>query len=455
MRGHYPSANVMKIRLRKNTFIRHVDDETILICPRSGGCTVLRDARSFIDALSNQWRSVDDAIVTVASEYGVGVDEVRDDALSVFKELVAQDFAELDEVDRNTRDCSMKGALFVRGTDDDSMPLSDFYRRHGNRPMELHLDLTDACTERCVHCYIPSGCRHYLPVAEAEKVIREFRDMQGLSVHLTGGEAMMHPEFRRICRLCNELNLNFLVFSNMTLCDDGMISFLKEVDPQFVNVSLYAMNPDIHDGITRLPGSWQKTMDAILRCEAVGVHVRIATPLLKANRHEFSALQLFADEHHMHLIPNFDVVPRCDHDCSNLEHVCSADELRETLRQHRTLFDEGYGSEIRSPDRKVCSIGTSRLYVNAKGEYYPCDSMNGYVLGTVRDHVLRDVWRCEKLNALRRLCDRDFTTCQSCEHRAFCKVCPAFNHNATGSLFGISPMKCAVTKVVHEVYGGR
>ena len=103
----------------------------------------------------------------------------------------------------------------------------------------------------------------------------------------------------------------------------------------------------------------------------------------------------------------------------------------------------------------MCDIGEARLYLNAKGEYYPCDSMHGYVLGTVRENTLKEVWHGEKLNYLRSLKNKDFGKCASCEDRPWCKVCPAFNFNATGDLFKTIPAKCAVSGVIHEVYGGK
>ena len=320
-------------------------------------------------------------------------------------------------------------------------------------PKELHIDLTDACTERCVHCYVPKGQKDYLPVEFVEKALVEFRAMNGLTVHLTGGEAMMHPDFERICRKCVELNLNFIILSNMTLCDEKRIAFLKEVQPQFINVSLYSMKPEEHDAITQLPGSWRKTLDAILKCCEAGVACRIATPLLKENQNALPELRKFADEHRMHLVPSADIIAQADHGCMNLEHICSTAELRQVLVRDHGLFHKFYTGEMPSCDEKVCEIGSGRIHLNAKGNYYACDSMHEYVLGNVRENTVEEIWKGEKLNYLRGLKNRDFGECASCENRPWCKVCPAANFNATGDLFKHHPNTCALAGVVREVYG--
>lgn len=455
------------ILLSKETFVRHAGGQSLLWRPRTGACAILEDAEPFLRHIDFATRPEAEIVADIAAEFGMKPEEIAGDFREFIAPLVADglvttvctEHAEdplrggaenLDAPQASQQNFDGKG----NEHDDSWTPLGDFFC--DNRiPMQLHLDLTAACTERCVHCYFPDYPNKHIPFALAEKALREFREMQGLTVHMTGGECMLHPDFERVCTLCRDLNLNFVVLSNLTVCDEKRISFLAEVQPQFVNVSLYSMDEREHDAITRLPGSWRRTMDAILACEKVGVPVRLASPLLKENKSAFPALAKFAREHRMHLIPSIDIVPQSDHDCSNLDHACSAAELREALSSNPDIFDRGWSAAASMPpsDAKVCDIGLSRLYLNSSGDYYPCDSMHGYVLGNAATDTLESVWRGEKLENLRRLTNRDFPQCLACANRPVCKVCPAFNFNATGDIFQTTPAKCAVAAVVKEVYG--
>ena len=448
------------IRWSKNSFIRHAADESMVWCPRSGGCTIMRDAKLIIEEVTREWRCADDIVRMVASKFGCGVDDVKEGVEAVVGELISQQFVEVEAMKDSYVDPVWDAALsdeasaFIaneRVIREDDDQIDEFFRRHGI-VSEFHIDLTDACTERCVHCYVPKGQKDFLPVELVEKALVEFRAMNGLTVHLTGGEAMMHPDFERICRKCVELNLNFIIFSNMTLCDEKRIAFLKEVLPQFINVSLYSMDPVVHDAITQLPGSWQKTHDAIVKCCDAGVACRIATPLLKENQDALPALRKFADEHRMHLVPAADIIAQADHGCGNLAHACSTEELRRVLTRDPDLFHKVYNTKMPACDAKVCDIGSARLYLNAKGNYYPCDSMHEYVLGNVRENTVEEIWKGEKLNYLRELKNRDFGSCATCGNRPWCKVCPAANFNATGDLFKHHPNTCALAGVVREVY---
>jgi len=442
----------MFVRFQENVFIRQVEDESVVCSPRSGACLIIRDVGAFLRELHTEWRHMDDIKNAIANHFGVTSSDVDEDVETVVKELLRQGLVVVKNPTTVTEPVIGCDGYHVERSIDDSSPLEEFYLKH-NIPAELHLDLTDACTERCVHCYVPKGQHHYLPYKYVEKAIIEFRAMQGLSVHITGGECMMHPDFERVCRLCKSLNINIVIFSNMTCCDRSRVNFLRELDPQFINVSLYSMIPDEHDAITQLPGSWQKTMAALINCEEVGVPCRIATPVLRRNRNACKELKMFADEHHMHFVPNIHIVAGSDHNSANLRSACSASEMRSLLCADPLLFSRDRVIEGLTCEDKVCGIGTGRLYLSAQGKYYPCDSMHGYVLGDVLNNTMEEVWHGSELNYLRGLKNRDFHDCVNCADRQWCKVCPAANYNANKDLFKPPFGACEFAKMLKEVYG--
>lgn len=443
------------MQFQLTSFLRSFEEDLLLSNLRAGSAAVLNDASDFLRPMLIG-KDVETVAHDLAQKYNVPLCDVLRDIRDFYQNLTNLGLVKpvsenRDGIVASANDSHTKG---VAVKDDEGQWLvTDFYARHNMLP-DLHIDLTDACTERCVHCYVPQGQYDFLPYDLVEKVLREFREQQGLTVQLSGGECMKHPKFDSICRLCRKLDLNFIVLSNLTLCGEKIIEVLKETDPQFVNVSLYSMVPDDHDAITQIRGSWQKTMAAIDACQQAGIHIRLATPLLKANQGAYPALRKFAEERHVHLIPDCEIIPKCNGDCSNLNYACSPEEVEAVLREDKAFWDRGYGrGAIPKPEDKVCDIG-KLLCLNSKGEYYPCSGMHGYVLGNARNETLTEVWRGERMNYLHGLKNIDFPKCVGCEHRSFCKVCPAFNFNATGNLFSSIPAKCALAEVKHCVFGG-
>ena len=446
----------MSCRISFETFLRHADEESLLWNRRTSACTILKDAKPFLDALSYEPQSEDDVIRKVAAAFEVSPDEVAADVREFLEMLVAESFC---EVDGEKIECATTSGANVsfdangEVKDDSWTPLGSFFEKH-KLPTEVHIDLTNGCTERCVHCYIPDYTPRFLPLDTAKKILDEFRAAGGLTVHFSGGECMMHPDFAEILRYAKELCLNMLVLSNLTLCDERIIALLKEVDPQFVNVSLYSMDAAVHDRITKLPGSWKRTMGAILALEKAGVHIRLACPVMKYNRDSLPELLDFATEHHMHLIPDLDIFGQCDHDCSNQACALTPAEFEATLKEHRELFYlHSAEAAAYAPDAKVCDIGKGRIDVNAEGNYYPCDGCHGIVLGNAATHTFSDVWYGEKLEALRALRNRDFPGCSECANRPWCKVCPTRNFNETGDIFTHDPARCIAAAIRKKIYG--
>ena len=449
------------IKQNPGCYVRHIDGESVVWCPRTDGCTVMQNARLILEEVTRDWRSVDEIVGAVAAKFECEVDEVREGVEAVVVELAGQRFVEVESVvatgamsvvPANGQDARSPSMENEPHQDGDWSPLVEFYMRHG-LPIELHIDLTDGCNEKCVHCYLPRGGTHYIEKGIAFKVLKEFREAQGLTVFISGGECMLHKDFPEILRYAKSLNLNIIVMSNLALCDERMVALLKEIDPQFVNVSLYAVTESIHDSITQVPGSCQKTKSAIGALQAAGVHIRIATPFMRENKGCVEELKSYAAKRRVHLIADSDIFGQLDHSCANQRHALSADELEELVSSHKDIFVKGCAYPERClRNAKVCDIGVACLNLDAEGKYYPCDGFHGAILGDARKDALWDVWTGEALNRLRALKNKDFGSCASCADRAWCKVCPMRNFNETGDMFTHAPWRCEATRIYRRIF---
>lgn len=448
----------MKFSLNEHTYLRHAADETLLWNKRTYACRILKHAQAFLQPIENgAWKTLDVIVAEVAHMYDLEPLDVLDDVRAFYEELVSATFL---NVDCNEMTCTSAASNMhesenfpdEKKENDQGFLVGSFYERHA-LPSSLHIDLTNACTERCIHCYIADYRPRFLPLKVGERVLREFREAGGLTVMFSGGECMLHPQFCEFIRYAKSLNLNFIVMSNLTRCDAEMVAFLAEVGPQFVNVSLYSMKSEEHDRITTIPGSWQKTMHAILALEEAGVPVRLASPIMKVNRQALPALREFAKAHRMHLIPDCDILGQVDHDCSNQSCALSLAETELVWREHQDLFYKEPGTpECYVPDAKVCDIGKNSINLNAEGVYYPCDGCHGIELGNAYEQSFDEVWLGEKIEALRALRNLDFGECAHCENRPWCKVCPTRNFNETADMFTHAPVRCLAAQLKRKIF---
>ena len=69
----------MLIRLSNSTFVRHVTDESVVWCPRTGGCTIMRDVQPFLEEIGWNWRRVNDIKKTIAAKFCCMESDIEDD----------------------------------------------------------------------------------------------------------------------------------------------------------------------------------------------------------------------------------------------------------------------------------------------------------------------------------------------------------------------------------------
>jgi len=149
----------------------------------------------------------------------------------------------------------------------------------------LEFQITDRCNLRCRHCYIGDGLHQDLPLEKIFKVLKEFEEIQGLRLLLSGGEPLLHPHFWKINEILREYPFRSILLSNGTLITKETAKKLRVHE---VQVSLDGMKEG-HESI-RGEGTFEKTLQAIDNLQDVNIRVSIATMIHRKNLKEFNVL---------------------------------------------------------------------------------------------------------------------------------------------------------------------
>ena len=149
----------------------------------------------------------------------------------------------------------------------------------------LEFQITDRCNLRCRHCYIGDGLHQDLPIKKILKILKEFEEIQGLRLLLSGGEPLLHPQFWKINEILREYPFRSILLSNGTM-------ITREVAKKFrvheVQISLDGMKEG-HESI-RGDGTFEKTLLAIDHLQEASIRVSIATMIHQGNIKEFDVL---------------------------------------------------------------------------------------------------------------------------------------------------------------------
>lgn len=153
----------------------------------------------------------------------------------------------------------------------------------------LELQLTSLCNLSCRHCYLGNDTPRELSPGQVRSVLKEFEEMQGLRVLLTGGEPLLHSRFDEINEMLPDLFLRKVLFTNGVLLKKDVLKRLKVHE---IQVSIDGMTA-AHDAL-RGSGTWDVAMDSVRRALDAGFEVSVSTMVHRGSLGDFDAMeQLF------------------------------------------------------------------------------------------------------------------------------------------------------------------
>lgn len=259
-------------------------------------------------------------------------------------------------------------------------------------PLSAYLELTYACTWRCVFCYNPR--RHDLSRLSAQEwcgVLDDLRALGCLTVTLTGGEPLAHPEFLTIARAVRDRALALRVLTNGSLLDRAMAEELAALDPLAVELSLHGASAATHDRAAGRPGAFNALMTALDHLQAVAVPLVLKSPLTRINEGELEAMLALAAARGLLLRVDPTLKPRDDGDPGPLAYQASRGAVAGLYARLAKLGQ--LPGKTRSEGGVNCGLGRLTLAIDPEGNVYPCIQWRHSSLGNVRTTRLAVLWR--------------------------------------------------------------
>ena len=142
-------------------------------------------------------------------------------------------------------------------------------------------------------------------------------------------------------------------------------------------MSIYSHRAQVHDGITKVAGSLNRSLAAIRFLKARGLRVLIANVLMRQNAADYPGVQALARELGVECTIDPTITPKMDGDTSVVALRVPRTELLRVFTD-RTLVGEAAGPlppaafDSSALDDVPCSAGHTSCYISPYGDIYPC-----------------------------------------------------------------------------------
>ena len=314
-------------------------------------------------------------------------------------------------------------------------------------PLSAMIEVADRCNEVCVHCYQLQGQKGEIGTDDWRRVLDELSEMGVLFLTISGGEATLRHDFLEIVAYARELKFAVKLFTNGLTMDAALADELARLAVQEVQISLYSPRAEVHDWVTRVPGSFDRTVGAVRLLRERGVAVVIKTVLTSFNVEERVAYRELAAALDADYMLDGGLDPREDGDRGPQSFSISREQWL-SVHRDETLFRRPEMPPPRDLDRGVCGACSGNVHIEPDGEVRPCTQLD-VPLGNALTDGVRHAWANGAASrAIRDLTWRDLPGCRECDLSRHCGRCFANARKEAGH--ALAPYRSACQMAVRR-----
>jgi radical SAM protein with 4Fe4S-binding SPASM domain len=319
------------------------------------------------------------------------------------------------------------------------------------RPLRAMLEISDRCNEACVHCYQVQGQKGELTTAELERVLDQLRELGVLLVTLSGGEATLRSDFLPLVAYARRIGLLVRIFTNGITMTAELARALREQTVLEVEVSLYSSRADVHDFVTGVKGSFERTVRGVRHLHEVGISVLVKTPVMSLNELDLDAYIAFVDSlGARYQLDTGALMPR-EHDDRAPEAMNARADVLARVHEQYTPEDQRSApgaSGLRAADDILCGAATT-VHVEPNGELRPCTQLE-VTLGHALQDGVQNGFDSETARGIRAITWGDLHGCRVCELALHCSRCFAASLTERGDALGPYASACLAARSAFE-----
>ena len=247
------------------------------------------------------------------------------------------------------------------------------------KPIAGGMELTHRCNLRCVHCYVASD--KYPPeltTGQWFQLIDEVADQGCLWWYITGGEAMIRPDFLDIYLHCKRRGMIISLLTNATCISEKIADTLGEYPPHVVEISMYGATPETFDRVGKVKFGYPRFLKGIERLMVRRIAFNLKTMVLRENMAEVHRIRQFAQSLGVSFRYDAVVNSRIDYAQSPHQHAITPREVVDLELQdpnkarQMQQFCENHMGTAQNDNLYQCGAGRSTFNIDPYGRLSVC-----------------------------------------------------------------------------------
>ena len=341
----------------------------------------------------------------------------------------------------------------------------DYAKRTGKNVINVMFELTYNCSEKCIHCYNPGASRNdterihrggylSLSLTEYKQIIDQFYDQGMIRACLSGGDPFSNPDVWDIIEYLYQKEVAVDIYTNgqnLIGREEQLASFF----PCCVGLSIYSSDSNVHDSITRIKGSWNKTIIVLENLSKLAVPTEVKCCVMRQNFKAYLGVAEIAKKYGAYLQLESSIFDSFDGDrCVRTFERLLPEQMEIALCDTNNPLYVGSlnsGRQVHDPDSNACGAGYQSFCVTPDGILILCPSFHAKV-GDLKKQSLNEILtNSHSLIKWQDLKMRFYDECGKHSYCDYCKVCPGLNFAENGSPLKAGENNCYVAKIRYKI----
>ena len=350
----------------------------------------------------------------------------------------------------------------------DKLPMSmssaeQSYTEKAGMVASVMFELTYRCSEMCIHCYNIGATRNdeeeshradtqELTLDEYKRVIDELYDLGLFKVCFSGGDPFSNANAWGLIDYVYNKEIAFDVFTNGQLLTD--YKRLADYFPRAVGISIYSGVARDHDYITRVKGSWEKSVRAMRELAALSVPLELKCCVMRPNLKTYHTIYELCHQFGAQPQMEINISDSIEGDQCARSLRLRPEELEVVLRDENMALYVGkeapnYGGMERHLTNNACGAGDNTFCITPNGDIIPCCAFHLHY-GNVREQSIAEILATSENKAYwNRLTLKDYEECGKYDYCNYCNLCAGHNMSEHGTPTRAGENCCYTAKIRH------